>query len=491
MKIKKVFLILVSSSLLLACAEISKNDVAAVNRTESTGNTIKIVSPPVTPVAAIPDNLPDGIWFDSTSGLMWQKCPDGQVFNKKTESCVGSVHERPLDRAIKTAYKNEYAGYNDWRLPTHSDLLAFKNNTLIFTPTDKFHPPLYRPKYLALGSVFPESLWSSETMVYSKKMYASKACFPYVRSIGACGNSSVVAGKDKIFGTSHTGEGWTVAFLMVRDGKPNAVWDAALSYAGIDPTAKKASLKGSSSSSQSNQSNPQVALSAAKSEFILSPYPECRPYSGLLDNKDGTLTDPRSGLAWSRCDLGTQFVKGKGCVGKQKKYSWVSAMKTAREHRQGGHKNWRLPTIEEFESISDSSRNCSRYGDYHKNGTAAVDLRLLVQEYYDSAHFIHVLNVSSQYAGRENRDLTLPLRMGYAPMNHNGEDIFSGSALTRFVRQTGANDENMGLSKQLYSKYIDQVAAQAEQARIKGNADEDARLAAEKARNKKIGAAKD
>jgi hypothetical protein len=229
------------------------------------------------------------------------------------------------------------------------------------------------------------------------------------------------------------------------------------------------------------------------SKFILVPYPSCRPYAGLVDNLDGTLTDPRSGLVWNRCDVGSNFVKGKGCVGKTlKKYSWMEAMKMAKESRQGGHNDWRLPNIEEVESIADSSDNCSRYGSYHQNGTAAVDLRLLVQEYYEVNHFIHTMEVFHYTAwGGSDRDLTQPLRTGYSPMNHNGEDIHSGGAAVRLVRQSTGADDGMPDFNRFYAQYVDAAAARAEQERRQRLADEAARAAAAKAMQRKIDAAKE
>lgn len=490
MILERIMLLFVSTSLLFACAEIEKKTggVSTVISSEISEPPTSQKAAAITPEFTAPDNLPDGIWFDRKTGLMWQKCPEGQVFDKNSAKCDGSSHQRPLDRAIKAAYNNKYAGYNDWRLPTHSDFLAFKNNAIVFTTVDKFQAPRFRPNYLASGAAFPAALWTSEKLIRSKKAYASKACFPYVQGIGACGSSYTVAGKDMIFGTANTGESWAEDFILVRDGKPNAIWNDALLSIGIDPAVSKASLSTNDSSKQLAQTTPPPA----NSEFIQPPYPSCRPYAGLLDNKDGTLTDPRSGLIWSRCDLGTRFVKGKGCIGKQKKYSWVNAMKTAREFNQGGHKDWRLPTIEEVESITDSDSNCSRYGEYHKTGTAAVDLRMLVQEYYESGHYINVLGVFYDRGwGGSNRVRTQPLRSGYAPMNHNGEDINTGSSLTRLVRQSSANDENAGLSKRLYIKYIDEVDAKADQERRQRNAEEDARIAAEKAKNRRLNAAKE
>jgi len=184
-----------------------------------------------------PDSLPDGVWFDNKTGLMWQMCPSGQAYLKDTQSCDGSVHLRPYGRAVKVAYKSKLGGFRDWRVPTHADWLAFKRNALrpvAAGGNQKLNVP---PAYLAPGVPFPDVFWTSEGLVFSKTRYVSKACFPEVSMIGSCGSSYTVAGKDRLFGTGNYGEGWVAATLFVRDGKPNEVWDEALLREGIDTAA--------------------------------------------------------------------------------------------------------------------------------------------------------------------------------------------------------------------------------------------------------------
>jgi hypothetical protein len=89
------------------------------------------------------------------------------------------------------------------------------------------------------------------------------------------------------------------------------------------------------------------------------PTPPPRPAETLLanryrDNSDGTVTDVRTGLQWMRCSLG-QTWRGGTCAGEAETYSWQAALDVASAlNRQGGyagHRDWRVPTIEELRTL--------------------------------------------------------------------------------------------------------------------------------------------
>jgi len=85
---------------------------------------------------------------------------------------------------------------------------------------------------------------------------------------------------------------------------------------------------------------------------------EVRPRVGqtgrYLDHGDGTVTDAETGRQWMRCSLG-QTWQGGDCVGEARKYTWDTAMAVARELNQlggyAGYCDWRVPTIEELNSL--------------------------------------------------------------------------------------------------------------------------------------------
>ncbi|EIY4763866.1 DUF1566 domain-containing protein [Vibrio cholerae] len=66
------------------------------------------------------------------------------------------------------------------------------------------------------------------------------------------------------------------------------------------------------------------------------------------DNLDGTVFDKQTQLVWMRCSLGQRW-DGKTCTGEAKKYTWHDATKLT--HNFAGSTAWRLPTIDELDSL--------------------------------------------------------------------------------------------------------------------------------------------
>jgi hypothetical protein len=67
----------------------------------------------------------------------------------------------------------------------------------------------------------------------------------------------------------------------------------------------------------------------------------------FTDNKDGTITDTKTGLTWVKnphTDLSEKF---------KKEMPWQPAIDACKELDFAGHKDWRLPTAEELISIID------------------------------------------------------------------------------------------------------------------------------------------
>jgi Protein of unknown function (DUF1566) len=79
----------------------------------------------------------------------------------------------------------------------------------------------------------------------------------------------------------------------------------------------------------------------------------CTFFNGFIDNKDGTVTDPRDGLVWKRCAEGAIW-DGSSCSVTRDKMDWYSAMAIAKKSQFLGESNWRLPTIVEFQKIRGS-----------------------------------------------------------------------------------------------------------------------------------------
>lgn len=65
----------------------------------------------------------------------------------------------------------------------------------------------------------------------------------------------------------------------------------------------------------------------------------------FTDNGDGTVTDTRTGLTWSKETLAAGEI------------NHAVAVKACKALRLAGHTDWRLPTVEELFSLADHSRN--------------------------------------------------------------------------------------------------------------------------------------
>lgn len=69
----------------------------------------------------------------------------------------------------------------------------------------------------------------------------------------------------------------------------------------------------------------------------------------------GLVTDQRSGLLWRRCAIGQN---GDQCTGKATALSWVDALNRARSERFAGISRWRLPKIEQLETLFERRPEC-------------------------------------------------------------------------------------------------------------------------------------
>ena len=79
-------------------------------------------------------NNNDNLIFDRKTGLMWQRCPTGYLFDSPFGVCAedpnatdGFTWQQALDRA-QTANGNNLSGYSDWRVPNVKQLASIVEN---------------------------------------------------------------------------------------------------------------------------------------------------------------------------------------------------------------------------------------------------------------------------------------------------------------------------------------------------------------------------
>jgi hypothetical protein len=80
------------------------------------------------------------------------------------------------------------------------------------------------------------------------------------------------------------------------------------------------------------------------------------PVEKFLDNGDGTITDLRFGLMWTKCTFGQTFnAQENSCIGEgQQMRNWSAAISSQGDinaTRYAEHDDWRLPNIKELHSI--------------------------------------------------------------------------------------------------------------------------------------------
>jgi hypothetical protein len=64
----------------------------------------------------------DGTVTDKKTGLMWQICLIGMVWDEYELTCKGGVRYFSWHDGLVAAKENNFAGYSDWRLPTVKDV---------------------------------------------------------------------------------------------------------------------------------------------------------------------------------------------------------------------------------------------------------------------------------------------------------------------------------------------------------------------------------
>lgn len=105
----------------------------------------------------------------------------------------------------------------------------------------------------------------------------------------------------------------------------------------------------------------QKATNWGKSAFLgLAPEKTgVPPESGVraihfVHHDGGTATDTHTGLTWMRCAFG-QTWDGRHCTGTAKPLAWDQVM--ALDHSFAGHNDWRVPNIDELQSLIAAARN--------------------------------------------------------------------------------------------------------------------------------------
>lgn len=96
-----------------------------------------------------------------------------------------------------------------------------------------------------------------------------------------------------------------------------------------------------------------VAPVVAQEQKCDTSKPATAPMSHFKVGPEGALIDVKSQKSWLRCAVGMSW-DGSSCTGQSLTYTWSGALEVVNEFntsKVGGRSNWRLPKVEELNSI--------------------------------------------------------------------------------------------------------------------------------------------
>lgn len=232
----------------------------------------------------------DGTITDNNTGLMWQKSPD-----RNNDGEIDINDKVSYGEALEKAKDLEYAGYDDWRLPTIKELYSLINfngtDPIVESKGDSSLVPFIDTDYFdfAYGDVD-----AGERIIDSQ--YASSTV--YVGKSGSQNDESLLFG------------------VNFADGR---IKGYGLKLRGEDKTFFVIYVRGNTEYGE-NQ---------------------------FADNGDRSITDKATGLMWSKDDSGTG-------MNWEEALAWVQEKN---QQNYLGYSDWRLPNAKELQSIVDYSRS--------------------------------------------------------------------------------------------------------------------------------------
>ena len=87
-------------------------------------------------------------------------------------------------------------------------------------------------------------------------------------------------------------------------------------------------------------------LIESKKPTFIRPFYSSPEKDRFVDNKDGTVTDTKTNLMWIKNGWRLDFISAS---------TWPEAMNKVKNFRHGNFSDWRLPTIEEWNSLIDTN----------------------------------------------------------------------------------------------------------------------------------------
>lgn len=275
--------------------------------------------------------------------------------------------------------------------------------------TENFIRWISWPSFRALGvmSLFLTMFfWHPDKADCAEKRYYSihLASFKYLRNANGKVNSLQKKGKIifwKKTDVPNKGEFYRV-FLGKYKNKADAVefWrklkkEGAVSYFGIYEFREEMH-------ETAHVSVPD-SIPIEKPQDAGKPQTAISPPNRFIDNNDGTVTDTLTNLMWIKNGWRLEFVSAA---------TWQEAQEKCKNFRQGGYKNWRLSTIEEWKSLIDTQKQAPALVDPSPFENIIVHLPYWSKtEFVVGADYLHNRSKSARvytvmlYSGNVNHQL--------------------------------------------------------------------------------------
>lgn len=94
-----------------------------------------------------------------------------------------------------------------------------------------------------------------------------------------------------------------------------------------------------------------IASAQVCKESVIQPTAQAERF---IDHQDGTVTDSKTGLMWSKCSVGQTYSSGE-CVGLSQSKGWAESLQYIQSLNgaggQAGYADWRMPNIDELATI--------------------------------------------------------------------------------------------------------------------------------------------
>lgn len=136
-----------------------------------------------------------GVVVDSTTKLMWKRCPQGLSYglldesstNEVSDVCVGGVTQQVAwQDAVDQAESSSFGGYTDWRLPTIKELSSIVERQCTSPSLNiNLFPTFVTDQDISYFGLAP--FWSSTQTINSERAYVVEF------SLGENGTSSLLA----------------------------------------------------------------------------------------------------------------------------------------------------------------------------------------------------------------------------------------------------------------------------------------------------------